>query len=155
MSVFHETYMNPTSGGIPATAFPKNKMREVDKAGSFVHCLLFTPNFRKFGIKSTLWALPALSTPGLNPYHYVYKYPHLVWCGKEKKRKGQCLQEPWDKISWQEFSPHSHERHTKDGRVLRAVIGCQVWSWYRITAIKGWIYIVIKERILKEKNKMY
>jgi len=81
-----DIYMNPTSrrnSGI----IPPKKMREVDKAGS-AHSVLLMPNFRKFGVNSRQWTkLPALSTPGLNPYHYVYKYPHLVWCGKEKKRK--------------------------------------------------------------------
>ena len=38
----------------PGPAFPKKCI----PCGSFVHCRLFTPNFRKFGNKSTLWTLP-------------------------------------------------------------------------------------------------
>ena len=50
--------MNPTSrAGIPESGgIPEKK--ECIPCGSFVHCRLFTPNFRKFGIQSVQLTLP-------------------------------------------------------------------------------------------------
>ena len=98
-----DIYMNPTSR--PAfrkvAAFPKKKMQKVDHAGSFVHCLLFTPNLIKFGYKSTLWTLPAWSTPGLDSKDNVYLYPHLVCRGeKRRERERECLLERGAQERW-------------------------------------------------------